>query len=89
MAKKTQNPTRLKIALENLKAQIQAQPAEIQRQLKFYLEQVENEAFETCEGVRLGVVCYVYGTKQPERLDYFKSLFYRQTKKIYINDIVC
>lgn len=87
MAKKTQNPTRLKIALENLKAQIQAQPAEIQRQLKFYLEQVENEAFETCEGVRLGVVCYVYGTKQPERLDYFKSLFYRQTKKIYINDI--
>lgn len=89
MAKKQPNQTRLKIAIENLKAQIQSQPAEVQSQLNFYLAQVENEAFETCEGVRLGVVCYVYGTKQPERLDYFKSLFYRQTKKIYINDIFC
>lgn len=87
MAKKTQNQTRLKIALENLKAQIQAQPAEIQSQLNFYLSQVENEAREALEAVRRAVVCFIYGTKDSERQDYFKSLFYQQAKKIYINDI--
>lgn len=87
MAKKTQNPTRLKIALENLKAQIQAQPAEIQSQLNFYLAQVENEAREVIEALRRAVVCFIYGTKDSKRQDYFKSLFYIQTKKIYINDI--
>lgn len=87
MAKKQPNPTRLKIAIDNLKAQIQAMPAEIQSRLNFYLTAVENEAYETLEGVRRAVVCYVYGTKSPERLDYFKNLFYKQTKKIYIYDI--
>ena len=87
MAKKQPNQTRLKIAIENLKAQIQAQPAEIQSQLNFYLAQVENEAREVIEAVRRAVVCYIYGTKDSERQDYFKSLFYSQTKKIYINDI--
>lgn len=87
MAKKQPNQTRLKIAIENLKAQIQALPAEIQSQLNFYLSQIENEAREALEAVRRAVVCYIYGTKDPERLDYFKSLFYQQTKKIYINDI--
>lgn len=70
--------------IKNLKAlSISSQPIN-PNQIKEIVVRLEQGLKEQLETVRLANVCLVYRGLDDDRFNYFKSLFLRQCKKIYI-----
>lgn len=77
--------TKLQVDIKNLETEIQSFPPDFKNKVIPLINNLKQSGKDIIEALRLANVCLVYKVDQ-EKFEYFKSLFYRQTKKINISD---